>query len=138
MSEKRLIAEELDMDAVLCYVEHGEWAWFTTRPLDEQWGDDWNDRPYDCNAGRPYGPREGECWHVFRVGFDAPLESPWSRPGEPGLSVMEINSGAKPWLTSWQSEVAIYAGTTLARFIEHIQSLGGDVYVKLTKGGGNW
>jgi hypothetical protein len=43
---------------VLCYVE-GFWAFFTTRPLAEQWGDDWDDAPYEHNAGRPYGP----CWH---------------------------------------------------------------------------
>jgi hypothetical protein len=50
----------------LCYIsgEHGyhkddsqNWtAFFTTKPLSEQWGDDWNDAPYECNAGWPYLP----------------------------------------------------------------------------------
>lgn len=30
------------------------YAFFTPLELDEQWGDDWNDAPYDCNAGYPY------------------------------------------------------------------------------------
>lgn len=46
------------MEPVLCYVR-SPWAYFTTRPLFEQWGDDWNDAPYEHNAGEPYDP----CWH---------------------------------------------------------------------------
>ena len=42
----------------LCYVD-GCWAYFTTQRLDHQWGDDWNDAPYEHNAGPPYDP----CWH---------------------------------------------------------------------------
>lgn len=48
----------LNPKAVLCYVD-GNKAWFTTKPLAEQWGDDWDDAPYEHNAGQPYGP----CWH---------------------------------------------------------------------------
>ena len=36
----------------LCYVE-GNKAWFTNN-FEKQWGDDWNDSPYECNAGYPY------------------------------------------------------------------------------------
>ena len=36
----------------LCYVE-GQKAYFTSN-FEKQWGDDWNDRPYECNAGEPY------------------------------------------------------------------------------------
>ena len=45
-------------DYKLCYVD-GPWAYFTTQDLKRQWGDDWNDAPYERNAGTPYGP----CWH---------------------------------------------------------------------------
>jgi hypothetical protein len=45
-------------DYKLCYVS-GSFAWFTTQELSKQWGDDWNDAPYEHNAGSPYGP----CWH---------------------------------------------------------------------------
>ena len=36
----------------LCYVD-GNKAWFTNN-FEKQWGDDWNDRPYEYNAGLPY------------------------------------------------------------------------------------
>ena len=42
----------------LCYIDNC-WAYFTTQPLDKQWGDDWDDAPYEHNAGEPYTP----CWH---------------------------------------------------------------------------
>ena len=54
----------------LCYVERcsqldirdkdeerthqGLRLFFTNADLTKQWGDDWNDAPYDCNAGWPY------------------------------------------------------------------------------------
>lgn len=42
-----------EVEPVLCYVT-SRFAWFTTAPLEKQWGDDWNDRPYEHNAGDPY------------------------------------------------------------------------------------
>ena len=42
-------------EPILCYVK-GPWAYFTTQPLKKQWGDDWDDAPYEHNAGEPYGP----------------------------------------------------------------------------------
>lgn len=42
-------------DAHLCYVD-GNFAYFTTRHLYDQCGDDWNDVPYEHNAGAPYEP----------------------------------------------------------------------------------
>lgn len=61
-------------DAKLCYISGGhdydkdepnEWiAFFTTKELSEQWGDDWNDSPYEHNAGWPYLP------HKHYKGYD--------------------------------------------------------------------
>jgi hypothetical protein len=48
----------MSSEPVLCYIE-GCWAYFTTQPLDKQWGDDWDDAPYEHNAGTPYE------WHEF-------------------------------------------------------------------------
>lgn len=36
----------------LCYVD-GNKAWFTDN-WEHIWGDDWNDAPYEYNAGNPY------------------------------------------------------------------------------------
>ena len=40
----------------LCYIEKN-FAYFTTQDLEKQWGDDWDDAPYEHNAGTPYEPR---------------------------------------------------------------------------------
>jgi len=32
--------------SALCYVS-GPWAYFTTQALNKQWGDDWDDAPYE-------------------------------------------------------------------------------------------
>lgn len=37
----------------LCYV-HDNWAYFTTQKIENQWGDDWDDAPYEHNAEEPY------------------------------------------------------------------------------------
>ena len=51
--DSRLDEETLSMK--LCYIDpHDRSAWFTSCELDKQWGDDWNDAPYEHNAGEPY------------------------------------------------------------------------------------
>lgn len=86
-------------------------AYFTRLDLLEQWGDDWNDAPYDCNAGEPYENTEG---NIIKVPFafigseddegyfsTYPLEykQPWNYGGgNCPWSVEDINLGAVPWL----------------------------------------
>lgn len=41
-------------DPILCYVE-GNFAYFTSKPLEETSGDDWDDAPYEHNAEPPFG-----------------------------------------------------------------------------------
>lgn len=86
-------------------------AYFTRLDLLEQWGDDWNDAPYDCNAGGPYENSEGDIIEVpfAFVGSEDdegyfstyPLE--YMLPENYGggncpWSVEDINLGAVPWL----------------------------------------
>lgn len=40
-------------DPTVCYFDE-PWLFFTSAPLAAQWGDDWNDAPYEHNAGTPY------------------------------------------------------------------------------------
>jgi len=129
---------ELNMDAVLCFVK-GAWASFTTQPLEDQWGDDWNDAPYESNAGLPYDdwkPRNAgddwePAWEIITVAFSGPFETPGH------YSVEDINHRAAPWLReSWWSagnapRVKIDAGTTLRDFIKAVESVDGTVYVPL-------
>ena len=59
----------------LCYID-GAWAYFTKKPItgkDKQWGDDWNDAPYDCNASPPYEDSPGD---IVRLAFRSELQTP--------------------------------------------------------------
>lgn len=134
----------------LCYVE-GCWAYFTSQPLEKQWGDDWNDAPYEHNAGTPYNPtlsglrsvdgawvkyseyKDGvPDWTIIKLAFDANLETPASvASGNSSYSVEMINAGAVAWLTDrWgKSGISIPAGVSPEQFEELITKAGGTVYV---------
>ena len=128
---------EMRDSAVLCYV-CGPWAYFTTRELGEQWGDDWNDAPYEHNAGRPYDDRHHDDdglrrWQIFRVAYESWGATPddWCGLNSP-YSVEAINNGVIPWLRPDpfnQMGPTIVAGTTYRGFIWQIESTGGTVYV---------
>lgn len=126
---------------LLCYVD-GQWAYFTTRKLSEQWGDDWNDAPYEHNAETPYKYSEHDCkeglapWTITKVAFDGDFEAPCEGHCNSPWSVEQINAGAVAWLRTsrWRSGklVIVPAGTTLERFCELIREGGGNVYVPNT------
>ena len=74
----------------LCYVS-GCFAYFTSKDLTEQWGDDWNDAPYEHNAGEPYGP----CWHNNPVRRNSPESKRGYKPGtQTPLDVGEVCQNA--------------------------------------------
>ena len=88
----------------LCYAEDNV-LYFTDIALNSQWGDDWNDAPYGCNAGRPYSVNDDEPTtdgrgHIKCVGFvegDVYI----NRAGDYGsFSVEQINRGTVAWLSS--------------------------------------
>lgn len=129
------------VDLKLCYVDKQE-AWFTSCSLEKQWGDDWNDAPYEHNAGYPYEYHwEGEGEDRKRVehqllkiywdsyDYQPPcathLNSPWS--------VEDINKGKYPWLKTpnYSKELPpIHAGTSLDEFIRLIEaSDGGEIFL---------
>ena len=119
-------------NAVLCYVD-GPWAFFTTQSLENQWGDDWNDAPYEHNAGEPYGPCEGESWEIIRVAWEGPFITPDDGVLNSRYSVEAINRGDIAWLRPvlWCLKPGhpIHAGTTLREFIDNIISAEGMVYL---------
>jgi hypothetical protein len=130
------------MDALkLCYVDRwGPFAWFTTAQLDQQWGDDWDDSPDDCNSGQPYEwaeYRKVEPYTLFKVAFEGDFERPSSGSGghhpERWVSVEDINlRRAAPWLrtSSWTSNPIerLWAGASYAEFCNFIINNGGMVY----------
>jgi hypothetical protein len=121
-------------EAVLCYVDdEGDWAYFTTAPLEEQSGDDWNDCPWEHNAGTPIAR---EPYEVFKIAYDGPFETPNEGYINSPFSVDMINAGAIAWLRSsrymdWEKEtvVCVHAGTPLKEFITLIEKGGGKVYL---------
>lgn len=114
---------------VLVYVD-APWAYFADS-IEEATGDDWNDAPYDCNAGRPYDYR-------LKVAYDGPLETPDS--GTVGrdrwVSVDQVNAGEVPWLADFLgggrwNPVRIMAGVTVREFVALIEESGGHVWVPM-------
>jgi len=128
---RKLEAQVPDDDFKLCYVE-GDTAYFTTQPLDKQWGDDWNDAPYEHNAGTPYAWSEREDkprWYIHTLkftGFESPADIAMSNSH---YSVEMINNGCVAWLTSSRKPVVnIYAGSTIGAFKRKILEGQGAVY----------
>lgn len=122
---------------ILCYIK-GPWAFFTTRKLEDQWGDDWNDAPYECNAYEfnEYDREEGkEPWEITKVAWDGPFNEPGGFGRQISCSVEQINAGEHPWLVGdeWSDSaksIIIQAGTTLDEFCHLIRIGGGRVYTE--------
>ena len=118
-----------DTEPILCYIKDNL-AYFTTLPLDEARGDDWNDAPYEHNAGPPYGDAEHP---VYKLYYDGWTETPAQiANGNSRYSVDDINAGFIPWLTPLkygsQTEL-IFAGTPITTFIAAILAGGGEIMV---------
>ena len=127
----------------LCYID-GNRAFFTTQPLADQWGDDWDDAPYEHNAGDPYTPlvyhyadgtqkkadRDWNAdgtpkWTILTVEFTGSVRRPCDGMLNSPYSVQQINAGAVPWLC--MPFAGLYAGASFAEFREFIRLAGGIV-----------
>lgn len=127
----------------LCYVE-GSWAYFTSQSLEDQWGDDWNDAPYEHNSGDPYtfdehdAKKGKEPWHIVEVAIQTSLETPDAWVSNSSYSVQDINSKAVPWLQSGKygkryengEPIQIWAGTSIEDFMKLVHKAGGKVYLE--------
>lgn len=121
-------------DAQLCYVEHGM-AYFTTQNLDEQWGDDWNDAPYEHNAGMPYVPRSDigrEGYEVWRVRTNNYLVEPKEGHLNSPYSVESITREKRaPWLRTpgWdERNIEVWAGASFEEFRDAIEETDGVIH----------
>lgn len=129
----------------LCYID-GNKAWFTDN-FEEQWGDDWDDKPYEHNAEEPYDHWseliEDNKEILKRKWKEHPIKlktlyfetNDWSerRPCDGYVnspySVEDINKGAIAWLHT--DKYNIQAGTTMEEFIKIIKDNGGCIYRKV-------
>lgn len=152
----------------LCFIENGV-AFFTTKDVTEQWGDDWNDAPYEYNAGSPYSPiifsfiggekklRE-EDWNAdgtpkyqllqlnfmkekFHTSSQYDIYEPCDGHSNSPYSVEDINVGRVPWLMveklcengrDFETQGQLFAGATVAEFVEFIEQYDGVVLVPTT------
>jgi hypothetical protein len=124
----------------LCYID-GNKAYFTTQALSKQDGDDWNDAPYEHNAGAPYEwhkehDKDTKPWSIATLYFEAtnPV-TPCTHVQNSEFSVDMVNSKRHiPWLVikknySDEIGVEIWAGTRYLDFVYAIQDNGGRVWV---------
>jgi hypothetical protein len=114
--------------------EHGRYkAYFTPLPLDQQWGDDWNDAPLECNAGIPYDDVIDEVKDVdglkivskkhdieiLTVIFDADCRFPWSYEYNSPFCVEDVNKQAVAWM--YDGKNTILAGVNPKEFIKKLE-----------------
>jgi len=111
----------------LCYVED-DTAFFTSN-FKDQWGDDWDDAPYCCNAGAPY-----EDYKLIKIRYDCGLrtarEADTYRPysAEEYFSVKQINNKEFWWMNTWDEKDPLYAEATPQQFVDYINKHNGNVY----------
>lgn len=128
----------------LCYISRfgSGLVWFSDCDPSLVCGDDFNDAPYEHNAGTPYDHRYDENDQSIPVDFvvicyghhayETPAQKAWG--GNSQYSVEMINLKHTAWLApdSYAGNVKIYppifAGTTLQEFLNIFLSTGGVIY----------
>lgn len=124
----------------LCYVDPDEPKAYFTSDWEHQWGDDWNDRPYEHNAGIPYCSYQDNNGierdiPIKMVFFDLPgwYEMPCSNTDNSRYSVEDINNHRVPWISL--DGHYIFAGISYTNFVKQIEELGGTIYTPKKKAG---
>lgn len=114
-------------------------AYFTPIPLEDQWGDDWDDAPYEHNAESPYDDAYDEngerkefellevLFYLPNDGWDIKFPRDYGGVNSP-FCVRDINAGAVAWIyyrgKEWKTcngAVAIHAGCAPAEFMAKIR-----------------
>ena len=114
------------------YIEEKQekYAYFTPINLDKQWGDDFNDAPYEHNAGIPYDDYYDENnkkieFEIIRIPFyfnyHAKYPCDWGGCNSP-FSVQDINRGVVSWiyLSKKDEYDTLFAGDSIEKFIKAI------------------
>lgn len=131
------------MEYKLCYID-GNKAWFTSN-FEHQWGDDWNDAPYEHNAEQPYDHWSGliednedmfkRKWkkHTIKhktLYFEIPYYSylPCDNFLNSPYSVEDINKNKVPWIKT--EDFKIVAGTSIEIFKAIVKQYGGKIYTE--------
>ena len=106
------------------------YAYFTPIDIDKQWGDDWDDAPYEYNAEPPYDDYyEGDTrveidivrvpFNVYHDGWHVRFPKDWG--GSNSLfCIKDINAGAVAWIFDGSSTTAICAGCNPEEFFKKL------------------
>ena len=114
----------------LCYVS-GNVMYFTDN-FKNQWGDDWDDAPYEHNAGEPYEYIDGRSaednkyrGHICYIAY-MPIEYGIEVADSVyDISVETINKlKVVPWLACYANNDGLYAGATMEQAIEWLKKCG--------------
>ena len=118
---RKMNNEQLAKTFKLCYVQNN--VLYFTDDFEHQWGDDWDDAPYEYNAGEPYewaddwtpeqNRKHGHAHiryiaYVNGYGVCEPKDSYCNSP----YSVEAINKGAAAWLYH-ETAGGLRAGATM-------------------------
>jgi len=127
------------MESVLCFI-NGPWAYFTTRALSDQYGDNWNNKPW-TEAGSPYLHRHYNPeldklnkWEIYKIAYSGFWTLPYAiYPDLNHPTVLSINNdNSIPWLCSSNPHpkpIEVMAGTTLSNFCKLMRENGGYAYI---------
>jgi hypothetical protein len=121
-------------EPVLCFI-HDDRVYFTSGDIEKQWGDGWNDAPYECNAGEPYDTIEGQKIEITKLIYEGDFDQPCTGKSNSGYSIETINKRVTPWLKTppylREFKIEIYAGCTISDFIRLVRLARGKVYTEL-------
>lgn len=107
----------------LCFANNGM-LYFTEKKLENQWGDGWDDYPYQLSAGLPYEDDNNQIQCIYVK--PGPRCSIFLYPsGEKNkmYSVKDVNGGITPWVMFDfygipREIIKLYAGTSLDECID--------------------
>ena len=117
-----------------------KWAFFTPM-FERQWGDDWNDAPYEHNAGYPYDDYRDESgnnvdYEILMVPFGYSDSNIWIKfPNDYGcgnspFAVEDINHGAVAWMygvnfisRGHKEYFSVQGGATLVEFLKELEKI---------------
>lgn len=118
--------------SALCFVSNYSFGfrclsvWLTDN-LAKQWGDDWDDVPYEHNAGEPYEARKDGDPKPVQFIVVGDYRTPDRNHSNSPYSVQSINKKAHPWLVgdARDSHQSLYAGATLEELKAFVSATGG-------------
>ena len=98
----------------LCYCANN--ILYFTSDIDNQWGDDWDDRPYEHNAGTPYETHTT----VKKIAFIGYYSEPCSYHHSSPYSVADINNGIIHWAYTAKAG-GLYDGDSIGKAIKWLK-----------------